>query len=396
MPGGELRLVLEDSFAVQVHGARDTCSCFGNDRQASWISVGGGRAGMRDMRMTSRGERPTANGTGVVTAFPWELAVGAFAAASVLLAIVLDRAGSTVPALMFSVLGVVLTCFAAVAAWRKANANPRRRVPGRRGRPGSMGQVSALDPLELDEALAGGPVRSGLATRTGEDGADIDVGKIRDFRAHRDPVAVAPLDPVGGSQTGKGSEAVPLHADNGDWSFEGAPSLPPQLEALARDFQAVAGAMAAAVLVRRGRRLVPLVSSGNWSAAREVRAGSAPGTFESRGAPSETAPPEFPVDDQLADILASLTKALPFERWQEIEDVPPGLLPLVGLADQGASLGVACTFRRGFLALWVASGRDGLRRYSDRDLVALEVFVRERLSVVGAELAEVAGPPRRG
>ncbi len=351
---------------------------------------------MRDMWMTSRGERATAKPTGVVPSFPWELAVGAFAAASVLLAIVLERAGSTVPALMFSVLGVALTCFAAVTAWRRANANPRRRVPGRRSQPGSMGQVSALDPLELDEALAGGPVRSGLATRTGEDGADIDLGKIRDFRARRDPVAVAPLDPIGGSQTGKGSDAVPLHADSGDWSIEGAPSLPPQLESLAREFQAVAGAMAAAVLVRRGRRLVPFVSSGNWSAAREVRAGSAPGTFASRDAMSDAAPPDFPVDDQLTDILAILPKALPFERWQEIEDVPPGLLPLVGLADQGASLGVACTFQRGFLALWVASGRDGLRRYSDRDLGALEAFVRERVSVVGAQLAEAAAPPRRG
>lgn len=345
--------------------------------------------------MTSRGERATANGTGVVTAFPWELAVGAFAGASVLLAIVLERAGSTVPAFLFGVLGVALTCLAAVTAWRRANANPRRRAPGRRGQPGGMGQVSALDPPELDEALAGGPVRSGVATRTGDDGADIDLGKIRDFRARRDPFAVVPVDALVGSQTGNESDAVPVHADNGGWGVDDGRTLPPQLEGLARDFQAVAGAIAAAVLVRRGRRLVPLVSSGNWSAARVVRAGSAPGTFVSRGAPSDAAPPEFPVDDQLADVLALLSKALPFERWQEIEDVPPGLLPLVGLADQGASLGVACTYRRGFLALWVASGRDGLRRFSDHDLGALEAFVRERVSVVGAELAEAAVPPRR-
>ena len=134
--------------------------------------------------------------------------------------------------------------------------------------------------------------------------------------------------------------------------------------------------------------------SGDWSAARGVRAGSAPGTFALRGAPSDASPPEFPVDDQLAEILAAVSRALPFERWQEIEDVPPGLLPLVGLADQGASVGVASTHHRGFLALWVASGRDGLRRYSDRDLSALEAFVRERMSDVGADLAAAVPPAR--
>ena len=345
--------------------------------------------------MTSRGERATANGTAVVTAFPWELAVGAFAGASVLLAIVLERAGSTVPALIFGLLSVVLTGFAAVTAWRRANANPRRRVTGRTVQSGGKGPVSAFDHPDFDVASPGDPVRSRVATRTGEDGAEIDLGTIRDFRARRDPVALAPLDASGGSQAGTESDPVLLHGDDAGWGTEDGRILPPQLEELARDFQAVAGAMAAAVLVRRGRRLVPLIASGDWLAAREVRAGSAPGTFASRGAPSDAAPPEFPVDDHLADLLAVLSKALPFERWQEIEDVPPGLLPLVGLADQGASLGVACTHRRGFLALWVASGRDGLRRYSDRDLGAIEAFVRERVSVVGAELAAAAVTPRR-
>ncbi len=345
--------------------------------------------------MTSRGERANANGTAVVSAFPWELAVGAFAGASVLLAIVLERAGSTVPALIFGLLGVVLTCVAAVTGWRRVNANPRRRVRGRMVQAGGKGANSSLDQLDFGEASPGDTVRSRMATRTGEDGAEIDLGTIPDFRARRDRIAVVPRDASAGGQAGSGSNAEPGRGDEAGWGSGGGRVLGPQLESLARDFQTVAGALAAAVLVRRGRLLVPLVASGDWSAAREVRAGSAPGTFAPRGAPSDASPPEFPVDDQLAEILAAVSKALPFERWQEIEDVPPGLLPLVGLADQGASLGVASTHRRGFLALWVASGRDGLRRYSDRDLGALEAFVRERVSVVGADLAAAALPSGR-
>lgn len=345
--------------------------------------------------MTSRGERATENGTAVVPVFPWELAIGAFAGASVLLAIVLERAGSTVPALIFGLLGAVITGVAAITGWRRVKANPRRGGRGRSVQIAGRGSISSIDRPDFGGASPGDTVRSPMATRTGEDGADIDLGKIPDFRARRDQVAVVPRDAPVGGQAGVRGDAVPVSGDDAGWDAGGGRVVAPQLEGLARDFQTVAGAMAAAVLVRRGRLLVPLVASGDWSAAREVRAGSAPGTFEARSALSDAAPPEFPVDDQLADLLAAVSKALPLERWQEIEDVPPGFLPLVGLLDHGASLAVASAYRREFLALWVASGRDGSRRYSDRDLGALEAFVRERVSVVGADLAAATLPTGR-
>lgn len=171
--------------------------------------------------MTSRGERANANGTAVVSAFPWELAVGAFAGASVLLAIVLERAGSTVPALIFGLLGVVLTCVAAVTGWRRVNANPRRRVRGRMVQAGGKGANSSLDQLDFGEASPGDTVRSRMATRTGEDGAEIDLGKIPDFRARRDRIAVVPRDASAGGQAGSGSNADPGRGDDAGWGSGG-------------------------------------------------------------------------------------------------------------------------------------------------------------------------------
>ena len=48
--------------------------------------------------------------------FPWELALGAFAAASILLSVVLAAAGSGAPAIVLAMLGVGLTSSAGVVA----------------------------------------------------------------------------------------------------------------------------------------------------------------------------------------------------------------------------------------------------------------------------------------
>ena len=92
--------------------------------------------------------------------------------------------------------------------------------------------------------------------------------------------------------------------------------------------------------------------------------------------------PEFPIDDVLADMLASVTRAMPLERWEELTDVPTGMLPLLALGDQGVAVVVATAHRRKLLALWVASGREGSRRYTDRDVAAFEAVARERSSVL--------------
>ena len=284
--------------------------------------------------------------------FPWELALGAFAAASILLSVVLAAAGSGVPSLVLAALGVGLTTVAGVVAWRAHGV----------ARPG---RVSSAQPTTVPVAfdrLPGGPSTS----RTGDDGADFDLSSIPEFRSRRDAQSVpAPIKPqvVAGDVPAK-----PVPAPDG-------------AESSVRAFADAAGAVAGAVLMRRGRRLVAVAVTGNWGAARDARAGSG-GAGATAVPDAPVGAPEFPIDDVLADVLASVPRAMPLERWEELTDVPTGMLPLLALGDQGVAVVVATAHRRKLLALWVASGREGSRRYTDRDVAAFEAVARENASVL--------------
>ena len=284
--------------------------------------------------------------------FPWELAVGAFAAASILLSVVLAAAGSGVPSLVLAALGVGLTTVAGVVAWR-ANGVARS------GRAPSAPTIGVPDAFDRP---SGGP----STARTGDDGADFDLSSIPEFRSRREvqPVPV----PVKPAMVAPDVPAKPVPVPDG-------------AEASVRAFADAAGAVAGAVLMRRGRRLVAVAVTGNWGAARDARAGSG-GTGATTLPDAPVGPPEFPIDDVLADILASVPRAMPLERWEELTDVPVGMLPLLALGDQGVAVVVATAHRRKLLALWVASGREGSRRYTDRDVAAFEAVARERASVL--------------
>jgi hypothetical protein len=157
--------------------------------------------------------------------------------------------------------------------------------------------------------------------------------------------------------------------------------IPDGAEASVRAFVDAAGAVAGAVLMRRGRRLVSVVVAGNWGAARDARAGTG-GAGLSLLSEAPVGTPEFPIDDTLSDMLASTPRAIPLERWQELSDVPTGLLPLLGLGDQGVAVVVPTSHQRQLLGLWVASGREGSRRYTDRDIAAFEAVARDRAAIL--------------
>jgi GAF domain-containing protein len=147
-------------------------------------------------------------------------------------------------------------------------------------------------------------------------------------------------------------------------------------------------APAAAVLVPRGRRLVAAASAGDWALARRIQrehdAATAPPGAQPPAAASphdrEAEPPEFPVDDVMPRLLALYPRAVPFERWHELADVPPALLPLVALADRGAAVAVALRHRQRLAGLWVLARRAGDQAYTDAELGTLE------------RLAQQAGP----
>lgn len=293
--------------------------------------------------------------------FPWELALGAFAAASILLSVVLAAAGSGAPSLVLAALGVGLTTVAAIVAWR---ANGITRAAG----------LTSTKTSDVPEAFERATTRSQptgrmVTSRTGDDGADFDLSAIPDFRTRREP---RPTPVEDGVPTPIASEvALPARPV----------PVPDGAEASVRAFVDAAGAVAGAVLMRRGRRLIAVAVAGNWGAARDARAG----TFGTGAAVLPDAPvgaPEFPIDDTLADTLASAARAMPIERWEELTDVPSGMLPLLALGEQGVALVVATSHRRKLLALWVASAREGSRRYTDRDIAAFEAVARERASVL--------------
>jgi hypothetical protein len=284
--------------------------------------------------------------------FPWELALGAFAAASILLSVVLAAAGSGVPSLVLAALGVGLTTVAGVVAWRANGV----------ASPGRVASAPSIDVPGVFNRPTGRPSTS----RTGDDGADFDLSAIPEFRSRRDvPTLSVPAKPP---------VVVP------DAPAKPVP-VPDGTESSVRAFADAGGAVAGAVLMRRGRRLVAVAVAGNWGAARDARAGSGgSGSTPLSDAPVGT--PEFPIDDVLADALALMPRAMPLERWEELTDVPSGMLPLLALGDQGVAVVVATSYRRKLLALWVASGREGGRRFTDRDVAAFEAVARDRAPIL--------------
>ena len=147
-------------------------------------------------------------------------------------------------------------------------------------------------------------------------------------------------------------------------------------------------APAAAVLVPLGRKLVPAGSVGDWGFARRLQreaaaaeAGEGEGALPPAGGGGDSDeaaadPPEFPVDDLLPRLLSLYGQPMPLERWRELEDVPPPLLPLVALADRGAGVAVTLRHRRRLTGLWVLARRPRGHPYSDAELGALERLAR--------------------
>jgi hypothetical protein len=142
-------------------------------------------------------------------------------------------------------------------------------------------------------------------------------------------------------------------------------------------------APAAAVLVPRGRRLISAGTAGDWGLARRIQqehdaTDAAPG-MRPPSAPDSgnDDPPEFALDDMLPRLLGLYPRALPFERWHELGDVPPALLPLVALADRGAAVAVALRHRRRLAGLWVLARRPGDQRYTDAELLTLERLAQQ-------------------
>ncbi len=294
----------------------------------------------------------------VPKAFPWRLALSAFAAASVLLSIVLAVAGSVVPSAVLAILGVALATAGGIATWRAGESTRRSRA---RAIPGMLD----MEPPVIGRDRS----RQSRGTRDGDDGADFDLSAIPEFRTRRD--VARPLSAPAPAPLNDPGPVVPVLLI----------PVPDGAETAVSDFAGAVGAIAAAVLMRRGRRLVPVAVAGNWANARAV----AP----DRGGPHGSGPPDesndapgFPIDDALDVMLAGIAGAVPIERWGEIEDVPAGMLPLVALGDQGVAVVVATAHRQRLLALWVASSRDGARRYTDVELAALEAVARDRAPVL--------------
>jgi len=142
-------------------------------------------------------------------------------------------------------------------------------------------------------------------------------------------------------------------------------------------------APAAAVLVARGRRLVPAGSAGDWALAKRIQleydtADSDPtGSAMLQVDAGEGAPPELALDDFLPRLLGLYPRAVPMERWHELTDAPGALLPLAALADRGAAVAVALRHRRRLAGLWVLARRPGNRAYTDAELGTLERLARQ-------------------
>jgi hypothetical protein len=186
------------------------------------------------------------------------------------------------------------------------------------------------------------------------------------------------------------------HAGPGVRAAE-APGTPSAgVAAVARELAQLAvqrtGAPAASVLVPRGRRLLAAGTAGDWALARQLQAETRedvpgwPSRSGEAGSLDDAEPPSFPVDDTYPEMLALYTRAAPVERWQALEDAPPEVLPLAGLADRGAGVVVPLASARRLLGLWVLARRPKGRAYTDADLQTLERLARQAAPALAAAL----------
>jgi hypothetical protein len=209
---------------------------------------------------------------------------------------------------------------------------------------------------------------------------------------------VPPAPPVGGAAPRAAGESLPAGA--GVRAAEPPPVRPetsPGVAAVARELAQTAvqriGAPAAAVLIARGRRMVAAGTAGDWALARQLLAESREAPPGWPGQPAgaqhldDAEPPEFPIDDTFPQLLALYGRAAPVERWLELEDAPPEVLPLAGLADGGAGVVLPLAYGRELVGLWVLARRPKNRSYSDAELQTLERIARQAAPALGAAIA---------
>jgi hypothetical protein len=177
------------------------------------------------------------------------------------------------------------------------------------------------------------------------------------------------------------------------------PDTPATVLSLARQLaqQAVdhASAPASSVLIPRGRRLMPAGTAGDWALARQLQAETQEpksGWMGWAGSPSTDGdPPEFPLDEVMPVVLAIYPRAVPVERWRELEDAPAELLPLAGLADRGVAVAIPLNHTRRLAGLWVLARRPQGRSYSDAELRALERLAHQAVPALAAALTDDPG-----
>lgn len=294
---------------------------------------------------------------GLLQGLPWGTIAAAGAAGALLLVAFVAQSGSSVALVGSSLIAVVLAVVAVVAGLR-SRGRQSYRAPATWPAPG---EVRAKD-------NSGGPYNP-LAKPDAVFRPSVSV--------KRDDEAATPAQPAPARFDGGGGEVAERTTTN----------LPQGVALLARDLaQTVAQhlfAPAAAVLVPRGRRLVAAGTAGDWALARRMHAAARDGVGGlllgmSPGANAEDPdPPEFALDESLPRLLARQRLALPVERWQELTDVPGGLLPLVALADRGTAIAVPLAYQDQFTGLCVLARRAQGEAYSDSELRLIERLAHE-------------------
>ncbi|MDQ3700864.1 MAG: hypothetical protein M3442_08090, partial [Chloroflexota bacterium] len=278
---------------------------------------------------------------------------------------------------------------------------------------GVLGTIATI--LFLRGRMAGAPPVADAPNRSGPSTAPPRGAGGLAGSATSGPVSPLspPADPPHPGGTGRATAAaVPLQVGNTTQWRPPAPAapdgdVPENVAAVCRQIAQIGvdqvAAPASSVLIRRGRRLVAGGTAGDWALARRLQAqtpGDAPvwtgGSHVNAAAGDARAgddgqPPQFPMDDALPGRLAAYTRAIPVERWQELEDAPAEVLPLAGLADGGAGVCVPLGHSRELAGLWVLARRPEQRPYSDAELRTLENAARRAAPALAAALAAHPG-----
>lgn len=324
-------------------------------------------------------QRQVGNGNGPAGGWGRLLAIGAVGA--LLLALFLAPSGSTVAvAGAVGVAGVLGTIATILFLHGRMAGRPVADAPNRSG-------PSTGPPMGQGGLTGGAP-----SSTSGPLSAPTDTP--RPSGTGRAPATAAPLEV--GNATQRHPPAPAAAPDGG---------VPENVAAVCRQIAQIGvdrmAAPASSVLIRRGRRLVAGGTAGDWALARRLQAqtpGDAPvwigGSHVNAGAAEagdSGQPPQFPTDDALPRLLALYTRAIPVERWHELEDAPAEVLPLAGLADGGAGVCIPLGHGRELAGLWVLARRPEQRPYSDAELRTLENAARQAAPALAAALAAHPG-----